>query len=164
MGQPLTRTLSLPDPESTGDLAAQLVNALPARPRGWVILLQGELGSGKSTLARAMLRSLGHEGSVPSPTYTLVEPYEFPEFSVYHIDLYRISDSEELEFLGWSDLSEGLRLIEWPERIPGLDSLGDIAVRLSYDGSGRAAELVGLSDRGGRLVAGLPAEQGDPGP
>jgi len=141
-----------------------MVNALPARPRGWVILLQGELGSGKSTLARAMLRSLGHEGSVPSPTYTLVEPYEFPEFSVYHIDLYRIADPEELEFLGWSDLSDGLRLIEWPERIPGLDDLGDITIRLSYEGSGRAAELAGLSDRGARLVAGLPAELGDPGP
>lgn len=161
MGQPLKRVLSLPDPESTGSLARQLVNALPANPRGWVILLQGELGSGKSTLARAMLRSLGHEGSVPSPTYTLVEPYEFPGFSVYHIDLYRISDPEELEFLGWSDLSEGLRLIEWPERIPGLNELGDIVVRLSYEGSGRAAELAGLSDRGALAVAGLPAQLSD---
>ena len=159
MGQPLKRVLSLPDPESTGDLARQLVNALPANPRGWVILLQGELGSGKSTLARAMLRSLGHEGSVPSPTYTLVEPYEFPEFSVYHIDLYRIADSEELDYLGWSDLEDGLRIIEWPERVPGLLEQADVLIQLRYDGAGRAAELTAMTDRGEQFLAGtmLPA-------
>jgi tRNA threonylcarbamoyladenosine biosynthesis protein TsaE len=146
----------LRDPDATAHLATQLAEALPDIPRGWVILLQGELGSGKSALARALLRSLGHSGSVPSPTYTLVEPYQFPAYSVYHIDLYRICDPEELEFLGWSDLADGLRLIEWPERIPDLEQLGDVAIQLEYEGSGRSAVLIGRSERGARLVAGLP--------
>jgi tRNA threonylcarbamoyladenosine biosynthesis protein TsaE len=152
MGQPLKRTRFLADEDATGQLARQLAKALPEKPRGWVVLLQGELGSGKSTLARAMLRSMGHAGPVPSPTYTLVEPYEFPNYCVYHIDLYRIADPDELEFLGWSDLADGLRLVEWPERIPGLQAVADVLIQLGYEGSGRVAELTGLSERGARLV------------
>jgi tRNA threonylcarbamoyladenosine biosynthesis protein TsaE len=152
MGQPLKRTFFLADQDATGQLARQLAKALPEIPCGWVILLQGELGSGKSTLARAMLRSMGHSGSVPSPTYTLVEPYEFPKYCVYHIDLYRIADPDELEFLGWSDLADGLRLVEWPERIPDLQAVADVLIELGYEGSGRVAELTGLSERGARLV------------
>jgi len=148
LGQPLSRSFALPDSAATASLGAALAAALPVNPRGWLILLRGELGSGKSTLARALLGALGHGGSVPSPTYTLVEPYEFTEFSVYHIDLYRIADPEELDFLGWSELEDGLRLIEWPERIPGLTKQADLLVSLSYDGPGRAAELSGLSERG----------------
>ena len=115
---------------------------------GWTILLQGELGAGKSTLARAILHALGHSGTVPSPTYTLVEPYDLSRYPVYHIDLYRISSSEELEFLGWSDLQSGLILVEWPERVPGLSESADIRIELSYLGEGRAARLTGLSERG----------------
>ena len=155
MGQPLSRSVSLPDPQATDRLGASLARALPDNSRGWIILLQGELGSGKSTLARAMLREFGHVGTVPSPTYTLVEPYNFPAFSVYHIDLYRINDSEELEFLGWSDLGDGLRLIEWPERVPALSAQADVLVALRYDGAGRTAELTGLTERGAGVIAGL---------
>jgi tRNA threonylcarbamoyladenosine biosynthesis protein TsaE len=153
----LTRRLALSDPEATEALGAALARALPADSRGGIILLQGELGSGKSTLARAVLRALGHEGAVPSPTYTLVEPYSFPGLAVYHIDLYRISDEEELEFLGWSDLEDGLRLVEWPERVPGLVEQADLLVRLTYEGQGRAAEIRALSPFGQALLAGLPA-------
>jgi len=141
-------SISLPDPAATDALAAKLVAALPPCPRGWMILLQGELGAGKSTLARAMLRSLGHAGAVPSPTYTLVEPYTFADFTAYHIDLYRIADTEELEYLGWTDLEDGFRLIEWPERVPGLDAHADISISLSYAGVGRQADLVATSGRG----------------
>ncbi len=112
------KPLFLPDLEATERFAARLVAVLPTRLEGWTILLQGELGSGKSSLARAMLHSMGHSGAVPSPTYTLVEPYKLPQVTLYHIDLYRIADQEELEFLGWSDLDDGLRLVEWPERVP----------------------------------------------
>ena len=77
MGQ----SLILPDPETTESLASALAASLPADAGGWMILLQGELGAGKSTFARAMLHALGHEGLVPSPTYTLVEPYNLPELS-----------------------------------------------------------------------------------
>ena len=151
MGQ----SLNLPDAEATASLATALASALPADAGGWTILLHGELGAGKSTFARAMLRSLGHEGLVPSPTYTLVEPYTLPDFSVYHIDLYRVNSVDELEFLGWSDLQDGLKLVEWPERAPRLLKLADIQIELRYEGEGRAADLKGLSERGSRILAGV---------
>ncbi len=151
MGQ----SLILPDPESTESLARALAAALPADAGGWAILLQGELGAGKSTFARALLQSLGYDGVVPSPTYTLVEPYTLPAYSAYHIDLYRISSADELEFLGWSDLQDGLKLIEWPERAPQLEKEADIRIELRYEGGGRAAELTGLSDRGTVVLATL---------
>ncbi len=151
MGQPLI----LPDAEATESLAATLARALPEDAGGWTILLEGELGAGKSTFARALLRALGHQGTVPSPTYTLVEPYSFPNYTAYHIDLYRIESADELEFLGWSDLQDGLKLIEWPERVPQLRKAADIRVKLRYDGAGRAAELEGLSVRGSAAVASM---------
>lgn len=155
MRESLNQVVPLPDAAATEALGGALALALPADRRGLSILLQGELGSGKSTLARAMLRGLGHEGAVPSPTYTLVEPYSFLDYIVYHIDLYRISDPEELEFLGWSDLEDGMRLIEWPERVPGLLKQADLLIQLTYAGSGRAAELSALSARGNQLLATL---------
>jgi tRNA threonylcarbamoyladenosine biosynthesis protein TsaE len=148
LGQPLIRRAALPDEKATADLARQLVERLPAAPAGWLIALQGELGAGKSTFARAMIREYGHRGPVPSPTYTLVEPYELSGFSLYHIDLYRISSADELEFLGWSDLADGLRLVEWPERVPGLVDEADVHITLTYAGAGRSAELAGLTSRG----------------
>jgi len=151
----VSRCLQLADPESTEMLGRAMSRALPADVAGWTILLQGELGSGKSTLARAMLRECGHSGAVPSPTYTLIEPYKFSEKSIYHIDLYRIADQEELDYLGWSDLEDGLRLIEWPERVSGLKAQADVLVALAYDGAGRAATLTPLSDRGAAFVAQL---------
>lgn len=158
MGQSLR--LSLPDAAATERLGAALATCLGDCPRGWLVLLQGELGSGKTTLARSMLRAYGHKAAVPSPTYTLIEPYNFSGFSLYHIDLYRISSATELDFLGWSDLDEGLRLVEWPERVPGLAAQADVRIVLHYDGSGRRAELAGLSARGRELIeqlARLPA-------
>jgi len=151
----VSRRLLLPELEATEELARRMSRALPADVAGWTILLQGELGSGKSTLARAMLRELGHTGAVPSPTYTLIEPYKLSNCSAYHIDLYRISDPEELDYLGWSDLEDGLRLIEWPERVAGIAAQADVLVELSYDGNGRAAELKAMSDRGADYLAGL---------
>lgn len=151
----MTQTLSLADEQATERLAAELAHALPDDPAGLVILLQGELGAGKSTLARGLLRALGHEGAVPSPTYTLVEPYAFPDIVIYHIDLYRISSVDELEFLGWSDFGDGVRLIEWPERVPGLREQADLLIELRYAGAGRAAALSPLSERGARILAGI---------
>lgn len=151
MGQ----SLILPDPQATGSLARELAAALPMDAGGWAILLQGELGAGKSTFARAMLHALGHSGTVPSPTYTLVEPYVLPNYSVYHIDLYRIASADDVEYLGWSDLQDGLKLIEWPERAPQLDDEADIRIVLRYDGAGRAVDMTGLSDRGVAVVAAL---------
>jgi tRNA threonylcarbamoyladenosine biosynthesis protein TsaE len=130
----------LPDVAATMSIAAKLVAALPANTQGCMLLLQGELGAGKSTLARAMLRELGHCGPVPSPTYTLVEPYELSGGIVYHIDLYRISGTEELDFLGWSDLRDGLILLEWPERVPQLVEQADLKITLEYGHSGHSGD------------------------
>jgi tRNA threonylcarbamoyladenosine biosynthesis protein TsaE len=151
----VTGQLSLANPEATEALGRSLAGALPKDIAGWIILLQGELGSGKSTLARAMLRAMGHPGAVPSPTYTLVEPYSLSGKSVYHIDLYRIADEEELDYLGWSDLEDGLRIIEWPERVPSLTNQADVLIELDYDGPGRSASLSAYSDRGREYLARL---------
>ena len=158
MGQRLKCKVTLPDPAATEQFAQQLAAALPADAAGWVVLLQGELGAGKSSIARAMLHALGHTGTVPSPTYTLVEPYSLSHYSVYHVDLYRIATGDELEFLGWSDLHDGLMLIEWPERVVGLEQDADIKVALSYSGDGREVELSALSDRGQAILSAI-----DPG-
>ena len=152
MRESLRRTVELPDEDATATLGREIAAVLMREPAAWLVLLQGELGSGKSTLARAVVRTLGHEGAVPSPTYTLIEPYELDRCKVYHIDLYRISDPEELEFLGWSDLNDGIRLIEWPERVPNLVDQGDILISLEYDGNGRTAALTALSDAGKMLL------------
>ncbi len=162
MRKPLNCHLQLADEQATDELGAAIATALPRDFTGWSILLQGDLGAGKSTLARAMLRALGHKGRVPSPTYTLVEPYQFSRGDVYHIDLYRIAGAEELEFLGWSDLSDGLKLIEWPERVPYLTRESDLLVQLAYSGMGRVAELSGLSERGTDLLTRLPDSADNP--
>lgn len=138
----------LADEAATIRFAGQLQRALPDDLGGWTVLLEGELGAGKSTLARALLRAMGHDGAVPSPTYTLIEPYEIAGTSVYHVDLYRVVDEEELRFLGWTELDDGLRLVEWPDRAPGLAATADLRISLSYDGDGRSIEVSGLSDRG----------------
>ena len=140
-------SITLPDAEATAKLAADIAGKLPNPWSGWMILLQGDLGAGKSTFARAMLQSLGHSGPVPSPTYTLVEPYALAGGTVYHIDLYRISGFNELEFLGWQDMRDGMVVLEWPERAPELRSRADLLLQLDYDGSGRTAELKAVSDR-----------------
>lgn len=150
--------LKLADEEATNALATRVLALLPADTAGWTVLLEGELGAGKSTFARALIKGMGHTGPVPSPTYTLVEPYHFPERSVYHIDLYRISSEEELRYLGWSELEDGFRLVEWPDRVPSLTSAADLRIRLSYAKSGRNATIDGLSDRGKALVAKLPSD------
>ena len=142
--------------EAATDLVAQrLAAALPKTIDGLTILLQGELGAGKSTFARALLRALGHSGTVPSPTYTLIEPYRLARGDVYHIDLYRIADEEELYFLGFDELEAGLRLIEWPERAPSLLASADLLLEFSYQGTGRRLQITPSGEQMDHLVAGL---------
>ena len=143
----------LPDESATEALAARLAAAMPANTAGLTLLLQGDLGAGKSTFARALIRSLGHSGAVPSPTYTLVEPYDLPGGMVYHVDLYRVSSEDELRYLGWTELDEGFRIVEWPDRAPGIAEHADICVELHYEEPGRRATLGGLGPEGKRIVA-----------
>ena len=149
----MNSSILLPDEQATERLGQRLADALAAERSGWLLLLEGELGAGKSTLARALLRQLGHTGAVPSPTYTLVEPYDLPGGFVYHIDLYRINGFEELEYLGWEDLRDGLVIVEWPERAPELAAEADIRVQLGYAGDGRTAAVESLSSKAARILA-----------
>lgn len=155
MRESVSIDLHLADTEATTALGSALADVLPDDLAGWSVLLAGDLGAGKSTLARAVLRRLGHHGPVPSPTYTLVEPYEFARNIVYHVDLYRINREEELQFLGFSELDNGLLLIEWPDRVDGLEERSDLAIELSIAGHGRSAHIRALSERSVPLLRGL---------
>lgn len=146
-----TRTLELADADATERLGSALGRAL-LRPCS--IWLEGDLGAGKTTLTRGLLRGLGHAGSVKSPTYTLVEPYEFAAGTVYHLDLYRVADPEELEFLGVRELDAGnaVVLVEWPARGAGFLPAPDLVLALAVHGDGRRAQLEARSDRGAQML------------
>lgn len=139
--------VNLVDAEATQTLGARLTDLLPV---GSFVALYGDLGMGKTTLTQGYLRAMGHSGLVKSPTYTLVESYDTPRGLVHHFDLYRLGDPEELEFMGIRDYFDGCArvLIEWPARGDGVLPSPDIELRLTLDGRGRVAELVGNSERG----------------
>jgi tRNA threonylcarbamoyladenosine biosynthesis protein TsaE len=122
-----------------------------------VIYLSGDLGTGKTTLVRGILRGLGHRGAVRSPTYTLLEPYALAGFRLFHLDLYRLGDPEELEYLGIRDLLEGdsVLLVEWPERGAGVLPTADLEVRLDHADAGRVLNLTPLTDTGAGLLASI---------
>ena len=140
-------TVDLPDEHSTMAFGASLARVCPSPLR---IYLSGELGAGKTTLSRGFLHALGHEGSVKSPTYTLVEPYEFDNVMVFHFDLYRIADPEELAYMGFDDylMTPAILLVEWADR--GGDWLPppDLLVHLSPLGEGRQLRLMPQSAQG----------------
>ena len=145
----------LPNEAATAALARQVWDVLPDDLAGWTLLLRGELGAGKSTFARALIKAAGHDGAVPSPTYTLVEPYSLSKAKLYHVDLYRVADEEELRYLGWHELDDGFRLVEWPERAPGLREQADLELCLGYQDEGRVVELTAVSQRGEAVVQAL---------
>ncbi|HEY9202563.1 MAG TPA: tRNA (adenosine(37)-N6)-threonylcarbamoyltransferase complex ATPase subunit type 1 TsaE [Gammaproteobacteria bacterium] len=139
-------------------LAAELAHHAPA---GTVIFLQGDLGAGKTTLVRGFLQALGHVGAVKSPTYTLVEPYEINGQGIYHFDLYRLGEPDELEYAGGRDYFDGesICLIEWPEKAAGYLPVADLLCELAYETrngvQGRACKLQAGTEKGDKIIADL---------
>lgn len=138
--------LWLPQADATDALGQALAATRPAQA---VLHLQGDLGAGKSTLARALLRALGVTGAIRSPTYTLVERYRLPGGgAALHLDLYRIADPGELEFLGLDDVQAALWLVEWPERGGRMLPAADLQIALAVQGAGRGAGLTATTTTG----------------
>jgi tRNA threonylcarbamoyladenosine biosynthesis protein TsaE len=152
-------TITAPDEATMVFLGARLAAA--SEP-GLVIFLQGDLGMGKTTFCRGFIQSLGHVGAVKSPTYTLVEPYQLGNMQVFHFDLYRLVDPEELEFMGIRDYFGDLSvcLVEWPERGLGALPTGDIVISIGREGQGRGLALEAATERGRRVLATMLANSG----
>lgn len=133
-----------------GALVAVAAQLAPAAASGGVIYLAGELGAGKTTFVRAMLRALGVVERVKSPTYSLIESYRVGALDVHHLDLYRIADAGELEWLGLAELGGPgvLLLVEWPERGAGALPRPDLAVQLAHAGPLRALRIEARDARG----------------
>ena len=140
----------LADESATLALAAQMARCLPVSDSPFVMYLQGDLGTGKTTLTRGMLRALGEQGAVRSPTYGLIAEYDTPQGRVLHLDLYRLRSPEELAALGLADyLPESrLWLIEWPEQGQGLLPKADVRVLLAVADGGRHLSVTPESAQG----------------
>lgn len=132
--------IELINSEATEAIGAKLSRQLPQK---CLIFLKGQLGAGKTTLVRGLLRGLGHQGSVKSPTYTLVEEYVQGGRHVFHFDLYRLTDPEELEWIGVDDYltQDAVCLIEWPEMGDGFLPEPDLVLTLSVVGLERSLNL-----------------------
>ncbi|WP_418648542.1 tRNA (adenosine(37)-N6)-threonylcarbamoyltransferase complex ATPase subunit type 1 TsaE [Thauera butanivorans] len=141
----------LPAEADTEALGAALAQVLRPRLKIW---LQGNLGMGKTTLTRGLLRALGHEGKVKSPTYTLIEPYVVSRLDLYHFDFYRFNSPEEYLDAGLDEYfaDQGVCIVEWPDKaLPHLP-LPDVEIRLGARDSGRFVEIDGRTDAGRTCV------------
>lgn len=149
--------IDLPDEAATLNFGRRL--AVLARPP-LCIHLVGDLGAGKTTLSRGLLRGLGHEGSVKSPTYTLVEPYSIGSLQVFHFDLYRLADPGELAYIGIEDYfaASALILVEWPDRGGAQLPNPDLSCYLAVCDEGRRLRLEPGSDKGVALCRQFPRE------
>lgn len=148
----LTRAIATA--EAMEALGAAVARGLQA---GQVIFFHGDLGSGKTTMIRGMLSGLGHQGTVKSPTYTLVESYWLAGREIFHFDLYRLNDAEELEFLGIRDYlhGQGICLVEWAERGAGHLPSPDVDVFIEREEDTRTVQLHSHTDKGATLLDGL---------
>lgn len=147
-------TWNLPDEAATAALAKRMAGLLDG---GLVVYLHGDLGAGKTSFARALLGALGVGERIKSPTYSLVESYRAQGRPAWHLDLYRIADPGELEWLGLDALSDpsALVLVEWPERGKGALPVPDLVIHLGYAGLGRMARMEARTERGAAVTARL---------
>jgi tRNA threonylcarbamoyladenosine biosynthesis protein TsaE len=129
----------------------------------FIVYLEGDLGTGKTTLVRGFMRQLGYQGRVKSPTYTLLEPYEFEGQFYYHFDLYRLSDPRELDYLGVEDLlnKDALLLIEWPNKGEGVLPQADLIIHFSHQQQARRLRFEALTERGAQMLTALEKALGN---
>jgi tRNA threonylcarbamoyladenosine biosynthesis protein TsaE len=148
-------TLTLKNEAETLALGAKIASVIGDGLKIW---LHGNLGAGKTTLSRGILRGMGYNDKVKSPTYTLVEPYVISGLSLYHFDLYRFIDEEEWEEAGFREYfnANSVCLVEWPEKAGKLLPAPDIEVWLAIDGAGRKARLQAHTTQGQQCLDSLP--------
>jgi len=166
---------AIKDESAMMDFAAIFADCLSANKtsnmaKGQVIFLEGDLGAGKTTFVRGFLRKLGYNGAVKSPTFTLVESYSIAkqgvkqevkqdteQFNIFHFDLYRLSDPEELDYMGIEDYFDGeaIVLIEWPAKGQGFLPDADLIFKIAYLGKGREIVLSSQTDKGKQLMTSI---------
>ena len=153
---PIVKTLVWPDEAATAAFAMQLAAALIRAKLNACIALHGDLGAGKTTFVRHLLRALGVEGRIKSPTYAVVEPYTVAAGEVWHFDFYRFSDPREWEDAGFRDIfaSAGLKLCEWPQNAAGVMPTPDLELDIQVDDTEqRQVRISALTPRGQELLA-----------
>lgn len=153
-----TRSYYLANTQATEQFAAALAQLCGEKVH---IALSGDLGAGKTTFARGFLRGLGFSGLVKSPTYTLVEMYTLAQKQVFHFDLYRIGDIDELEYMGIRDYfaEPAYILVEWPENAKGVLPQADITCYIVQRDEGREIQLSAHTHHGQLIVTHLPWDQ-----
>jgi tRNA threonylcarbamoyladenosine biosynthesis protein TsaE len=154
-------TRYLADENSTAHLGAEV--AMVLHP-GLVFYLVGDLGAGKTTLVRSVLRGLGFQGKVKSPTYTLVESYVVSSLNLYHFDLYRFADPDEWEDSGFRDYfnPQAICFVEWPEKAAGFLPPADVVIYLAIQGGGREVALEAVTEAGRQCLNQLQKNTGAP--
>ncbi len=150
--------MKIVDSESMLNLGAALFKA---STMGGIIFLRGNLGVGKTTLVRGFLHAANITQSIRSPTYTLMEHYQTAKFNVIHMDLYRLSDPEELEYLAVRELisDDTLFFIEWPERAEGFFRSIDLEIEINYHQQGRDINFIAHTEQAKQLIKALDALQ-----
>lgn len=154
----MVKSYFLSDEDATVAFGAALANIVKNQiKQGIIVFLNGDLGAGKTTMTRGFVRGMGHNGAVKSPTYTLVEPYELPPWNIYHFDLYRLADPEELEFMGIRDYfsENSCSFIEWPEKGGSLLAKADLTINLAYKNEQREVSIHAESVLGEKVIAAL---------
>ena len=151
----MTIDLKLPDAAATARLGSALVAGIAP---GRVVHLSGELGTGKTTLVRGLLRALGVQGPVKSPTYTWVEPYMISSLDLYHFDFYRLSNKNEWIESGLREYfrPDAVCIVEWPERAGSALPTPDLSIQLTHEGESRRARLEARSPAGEAWLSSLP--------